>query len=145
MMCWAQSSVNSRFSANFCQSSYISSTTLIRSSKRSFTVTSSLWKWKQCHMSLTSEGNHIHVTTVALTVCPGVCVRVCVCVCCVCVHDLQSKGSAIFYALDGGKGLCHPGRSPCRWPRLAQGPAITALHAPAVHKRCVCVCEHFML
>ena len=43
--------------------------------------------------------------------------------------DSQSKLSAIFYALDSGRGLCHPGRSPCRWPRLAQSPAITALRA----------------
>ena len=43
--------------------------------------------------------------------------------------DSQSMGSAVFYALDSGRGLCHPGRSPCCWPRLAQGPAITALCA----------------
>ena len=43
--------------------------------------------------------------------------------------DSQSMGSAIFYALDSGRGLCHPGRSPCCWPRLSQGPAITALRA----------------
>ena len=48
--------------------------------------------------------------------------------------DSQSMRSAIFYALDSGGGLCHPGRSPCCWPRLAQGPAITALRV------CVCVC-----
>ena len=35
--------------------------------------------------------------------------------------DSQSMGSAIFYALDSGRGLCHPGRSPCM---------------------CVCVCIH---
>ena len=56
--------------------------------------------------------------------------------------DSQSMGSAIFYALDSGRGLCHPGRSPCCWPRLAQGPAITALCAVGRFQgsRCVCVC-----
>ena len=63
--------------------------------------------------------------------------------------DSQSKGSAIFYALDSGRGLCHPGRSPCCWPRLAQGPAITALCAVGRFEgskfegvcACACVCE----
>ena len=61
--------------------------------------------------------------------------------------DSQSMGSAIFYALDSGRGVCHPGRSHCCWPRLAQGPAITALRAvdrfqgfQGFKGVCVCVC-----
>ena len=69
--------------------------------------------------------------------------------------DSQSMGSAIFYALDSGRGLCHPGRSPCCWPRLAQGPAITALRAVgrfqgSRFKVCVCgacvyMCVHMTM
>ena len=62
--------------------------------------------------------------------------------------DSQSMGSAISYALDSGRGLCHPGRSPCCWPRLAQGPAITALcvvgrfqvHVQVCGQISLCVC-----
>ena len=56
----------------------------------------------------------------------------------------QSKGSAIFYALDSGRGLCHPGRSPAAGPGLPR--ALPSQHFvlwadfKVQGSRCVCVC-----
>ena len=56
--------------------------------------------------------------------------------------DSQSMGSAIFYALDSGRGLCHPGRSPAAGPGLPR--ALPSQHFALwadfkISRVCVCV------